>query len=97
MAENTYVGETGNGANLGKLMALYQRANASAADELVILLSPVLIRFLSRPYYTRAQTEDLLQECWLQIHQARYTFRPGCPLLPWIFAIARHVRCKAYR
>ena len=39
----------------------------------------------------------MLQECWLRIHRARHTHRPGTPLLPWIFAIARHTRIDAFR
>lgn len=78
------------------LMVRYQAADLSAADELVRRLSPLLFRFLSHPAYTRSHNEDLLQECWLQIHQARHTYRPDSPLLPWMFAIARYVRCKAY-
>lgn len=78
------------------LMVRYQAADLSAAEELVERLSPLLLRFLSGPYYTRFHTEDLLQDCWLQIHLARHTFRPGLPLLPWIFAIAKHVRSKEY-
>ncbi|MEO7143904.1 MAG: RNA polymerase sigma factor [Bryobacteraceae bacterium] len=78
------------------LMVRYQAADLSAAEELVQRLSPLLLRFFSGPYYTRCHNEDLLQDCWLQIHLARHTFRPALPLMPWIFAIAKHVRCKEY-
>ena len=46
---------------------------------------------------TRPYAEDLLQECWLRIHKARLTYRPGSPVLPWIYAIARHTRVDGYR
>ena len=32
----------------------------------------------------------------LRIHRARHTYLPSEPLLPWIFAIARHTRLDAY-
>jgi RNA polymerase sigma-70 factor (ECF subfamily) len=38
-----------------------------------------------------------LQECWLRIHKARHTYRPGSPVLPWLFAIARHTRVDGWR
>ncbi len=82
---------------LEDLMLRYQRADQAAAAELIRRLSPVLLVFLSEPRFTRNYAEDLLQECWLRIHRARHTFRQGDPLLPWIFAIARHTRVDGYR
>lgn len=82
---------------LCELMKGYQNADRAAATELVERLSPVLLRFLSRPLHTRAYAEDMLQDCWLRIHKARHSHRPGTPVLPWIFAIARHTRIDAYR
>ena len=43
------------------------------------------------------RAEDLLQDTWVQIHKARHTHRPSEPVLPWIYAIARHVRVDSYR
>ncbi len=37
------------------------------------------------------------QETWLRIHQVRHTYRPGEPVLPWFYAIARHIRVDQYR
>jgi RNA polymerase sigma-70 factor (ECF subfamily) len=42
------------------------------------------------PQLSSSDVEDLVQECWLRIHRSRQTYRPTEPLLPWIFAIARH-------
>lgn len=82
---------------LEDLMVRYQCADQAAAAELVRQVSPLLKRFLSGPVYTRRNVDDLLQECWLRIHKARHTYRPGDPLRPWIFAIARHTRIDAFR
>jgi RNA polymerase sigma-70 factor, ECF subfamily len=38
-----------------------------------------------------------LQETWLRIHKVRHTYRLGEPVLPWFYAIARHVRVDHYR
>jgi RNA polymerase sigma-70 factor (ECF subfamily) len=46
---------------------------------------------------TREQANDLLQQTWLRIHRVRHTYRPGQPVLPWIYAIARRVRVDGYR
>lgn len=82
---------------LEDLMVRYQCADAAATAELVRQVSPLLLRFLAGPLFTRRNAEDLLQECWLKIHKMRHTYRPGAPLKPWIFAIARHTRIDAFR
>jgi RNA polymerase sigma-70 factor (ECF subfamily) len=46
---------------------------------------------------SRRFADDLLQETWLRIHESRHTYRPGQPVLPWLYAIARHVRVDQYR
>ena len=43
------------------------------------------------------KADDLLQDTWLRIHRVRHTYRPGEPVLPWIYAIARRVRVDGYR
>ena len=78
-------------------MERYQQADAAATAELVERISPMLLRFLAGPLQTRDHAEDMLQDCWMRIHRARHTYRPGSPLLPWVFAIARHTRVDAYR
>ncbi len=40
--------------------------------------------------HSRDLLEDLVQDVLLAIHQKRHTFRSEYPLLPWLFAIARH-------
>jgi RNA polymerase sigma-70 factor (ECF subfamily) len=78
-------------------MAGYQRGDANAAAELIAALNPVLYRFFVAQPGTRAQAEDLMQETWLRIHRARHTHRPGEPVMPWVYAIARHVAVDGYR
>src|SRR5262249_39775832 len=34
---------------------------------------------------------------WLRIHEVRHTYRPGHPVLPWLYAIARNIRVDPYR
>lgn len=83
--------------DLQRLMVGYQQADREAAAELVERVSPMLLRFLAGPLQTRVFAEDMLQDCWLRIHRSRHTYRPGTPVLPWLFAIARYTRIDAYR
>src|SRR5882672_886675 len=79
------------------LMALYQQADASAAAALVDLLSPQLYRFFASQMGSTNEAEDMLQEVWLRIHRVRHTYRPGEPVLPWVYSIAHRVRVDNYR
>lgn len=79
------------------LMVRYQRGDRDAATDLVHRMSPRLHRFLGAPRATRVDADDLLQETWLRIHNVRHTYRAGEPVLPWFYAIARHVRVDQYR
>ena len=84
-------------AELEDLMLRYQQADAAATAVLISQVSPLLLRFFRSQCGSRAEAEDLLQDTWLQIHKVRHTHRSGEPLLPWIYAIARHVRVDSYR
>lgn len=83
--------------NLEMLMARYQEGDFAAATALIDRLSPQLHRFFVTQFSSREDADDLLQETWLQIHKVRHTYRPGEPVLPWFYAIARHVRVDHYR
>ena len=84
-------------ANLDRWMERYQQADPEAPAALVDALSPALLRFFKSQVANREQADDLLQEAWLRIHRVRHTYRPGEPVLPWIYAIARRVRVDGYR
>jgi RNA polymerase sigma-70 factor (ECF subfamily) len=74
---------------LRHLMAGYQGGHEAAIEELVVRLSPRLLSFFSADVLG-GDAQDLLQECWLRIHRSRHTYRVSEPLLPWVYAIARH-------
>ncbi|HXB72104.1 MAG TPA: RNA polymerase sigma factor [Candidatus Acidoferrales bacterium] len=84
-------------ADLEQLMAAYQQGDSAAAAALIQRLSPQLHRFFLVQMVSRRDADDLLQDTWLRIHQARHTYRPGEPVLPWLYAIARHIRVDHYR
>jgi RNA polymerase sigma-70 factor, ECF subfamily len=79
------------------LMQRYQQSDTAAATLLAEQLSPRLYQYFLAQARQRDLAQDLLQECWLRIHKARHTYRPGEPLLPWIYAIANHTRVDQYR
>jgi RNA polymerase sigma-70 factor, ECF subfamily len=83
--------------NLEQLMVRYQQADRTAATALIELLSPPLYRFFATQTGRRTDAEDMLQDVWLRIHRVRHTYRPGDPLLPWVYAIARRVRVDHFR
>jgi RNA polymerase sigma-70 factor, ECF subfamily len=83
--------------NLEMLMARYQEGDFGAATALIDHISPQLYRFFLGQFASRPDADDLLQETWLRIHRVRHTYRPGEPVLPWFYAIARHVRVDHYR
>lgn len=83
--------------SLEHLLGLYQRGEREAAEAVIERVSPALHRFFAIQTGDRRHADDLLQDAWLRIHRALHTYRPGQPALPWLYAIARHVRVDAYR
>src|SRR5258707_11995910 len=83
--------------NLDRWMERYQQADPEAPAALVGALSPALLRFFRSQVANREQADDLLQETWMRIHRVRHTYRPGAPVLPWVYAIARRARVDGYR
>jgi RNA polymerase sigma-70 factor (ECF subfamily) len=86
-----------SGSNLDRLMARYQAGDFAAVTALVEGIGPQLHRFFMAQSASRSDADDLLQETWLRIHRVRHTYRPGEPVLPWFYAIARRTRIDHYR
>lgn len=80
-----------------QLMVRYQQADETATRALIEQLSPQLYRFFAAQLGHADDAGDMLQDAWLRIHRVRHTYRPGEPLLPWVYAIARRVRVDSYR
>ena len=91
------VAQEATARELDSLMTLYQQADAVAATVLIAAVGPALLRYFLYHCRNREEAADLLQETWLRIHRVRHTYRPGESVLPWIYAIARHVRVDGYR
>ncbi len=78
-------------ATLRECMVEYQRGSAGAFDRLYSALSDEVYAYLAALCLDASQTNDLFQECFLQIHRARHTYLVDRPVKPWVFGIARHV------
>src|SRR5882757_7173858 len=83
--------------DLESWMVRYQQADPEAPRALVVALSPALLRIFRSQVAVREHADDLLQETWMRIHRVRHTYRPGEPVLPWVYAIARRVGIDGYR
>jgi RNA polymerase sigma-70 factor, ECF subfamily len=83
--------------NLGALLAGYQQGDHAAADGFAHQVQPLLFHHFLASTNDRQLALDLTQDCWIRLHQARSSFRPGEPVLPWLFSIARHTRIDYYR
>ena len=83
--------------DLDAWMQRYQQGDPEAPGVLIGAVSPGLLRLFRSQSVSRQQADDLLQDTWLRIHRVRHTYRPGEPVLPWIYAIARRVRIDGYR
>ena len=84
-------------ADLEGLMARYQAGEAQAFDALYRAISPRIYAFLVQSTRDRVTADDLLQEVFVNIHRARATYRTGAPVLPWVYAIARHAAVNRAR
>ncbi len=78
-------------------MCRYQQADTEAASIMITGISPQMFQFFLAQVRNRSHAEDLLQDLWLRIHNARRTYRLGEPVLPWLYAIARRVQIDDYR
>jgi RNA polymerase sigma-70 factor (ECF subfamily) len=78
-------------------MVDYQAGRLEAFDRLYGAVAPPLRRYLTALTRDATEAQDLLQESFLQIHRSRHTYDRAHPLLPWVFAITRHVYLMSLR
>jgi RNA polymerase sigma-70 factor, ECF subfamily len=70
------------------LMARYCDGDADAFQALYDLVSPRLLGYLIGLVGERPTAEDLLQQTFLKLHEARDGYVRGADPLPWMFTIA---------
>jgi RNA polymerase sigma-70 factor (ECF subfamily) len=74
-----------------RLMVSLQNGDPEACRELLDDLGPAIMSFLRRRIADANEVEDVYQETFMALYQARHTYEPSRPLEPWLFAIARNV------
>jgi len=78
-------------------MERYANGDDAAFAELYDAIAPRLLGFLRKSTRDGNAAEDLMQQAFLQIHQARGSFIPGARVMPWAFAIARRLMIDSAR
>ena len=100
-AEQTPIGRPASNSfdetRLREWMVEYQAGRLEAFDRVYDAIAGPLRRYLTALSRNASNAQDLLQETFLQIHRSRRTYDPDHPLLPWAFAISRHVYLMSLR
>jgi RNA polymerase sigma-70 factor (ECF subfamily) len=63
-----------------RLMARLQQGHPDACQELFDSISPSLTYFLRRPVADPQELEDVYQEVFMAVFEARHTYEPGRPV-----------------
>lgn len=81
-----------DGKEADAAMDCYAReGDLRAFSRLIDLLQPRLFGYLRRQLRDDASAEDLVQVCFLKLHEHRGRFNPGAAVVPYAFAIARRL------
>jgi RNA polymerase sigma-70 factor (ECF subfamily) len=78
-------------------MGRYCDGEAEAFRELYRRVAPRLLSLLRGLVGERAAAEDLLQQTFLKLHEARGVYVRGAEPLPWLYTIARRVALDELR
>jgi RNA polymerase sigma-70 factor (ECF subfamily) len=82
-------------ADDGRMAALMQRycgGEIAAFHELYAALAPRILGYLTGLAGDRATAEDLLQQTFMKLHEARSAYVKGANPVPWLYTIA-HRTC----
>lgn len=78
-------------AVLAGLLTASQQGDGVAYAAFLATAVPLLRQYGRAKLSGRAaDLEDFVQDTLLSLHQARATYQPGRPVLPWVYAIARN-------
>lgn len=75
-----------------QVMARYCDGEAEAFRRLYAMLAPRVLAYLKGILGDRAAAEDVLQQAFIKVHEARATYVRGANPIPWIYTIA-HRTC----
>lgn len=72
-------------------MAAYVGGDSRAFREVFLRFAPMLEAMARRRLGPGPDSDDLVQQAFLQLHRARHDFRPGMRLRPWLVTIAMNL------
>jgi RNA polymerase sigma-70 factor (ECF subfamily) len=84
-------------STVDEAMSRYAQGERSAFAVVYDEVAPRLERFLRRHVREKTAVEDIVQQTFLQMHNARGTFIIGAEVMPWAFAIARRLMIDSGR
>ncbi len=79
------------------LMLRYQAGDAAAFDELYARHRSGLFRFITRQCRTREHAEELFQEVWMNLIQARERYRVEAQFRTWLYTLAHNKLMDYFR
>jgi RNA polymerase sigma-70 factor (ECF subfamily) len=80
-----------------ELMARYCDGDAAAFHAIYAALAPRLLAYLVGLVGERAAAEDLLQQTFLKLHEARAIYVRGADPVPWLYTIAHRTALDELR
>jgi RNA polymerase sigma-70 factor, ECF subfamily len=83
-------------SSLESWFVAYQSGDRRAAD----LFFQHAAERLARYFHSLGDgtyVDDQVQDALARLHAARHTYRPGEPILPWLYTLARRSRVDAFR
>jgi RNA polymerase sigma-70 factor (ECF subfamily) len=80
-----------------ELMLRVRQGDAESFDVLLDRHRKPLVSFFSRMVRDQALAEDLAQEAFLRVYQARYRYQPEAKFTTWLYRIATNLALNALR
>src|SRR5262245_6210127 len=82
---------------LAQLMRVAITGDERAYEQFLRQIAGLVRGFARRKVQSGIDPEDIVQETLLAIHMKRHTWRADAPVMPWVYAIARHKLIDAFR
>ena len=79
------------------LMLRVRQGDAGSFDELLRRYRTPLVRYFYRLVRDQALAEDLAQEAFLRVYNARHRYRPDARFTTWLYRIATNLALNAIR
>jgi len=79
------------------LMLAYAAGDAGAFTKLYDLHKGPMFRFLLRQGITRARADELFQDIWLKVINARNNYKASAKFQTWLYTIARNLVIDEFR